>query len=160
DQTPNPSYTPPDIHIIGSNFLGGDILSSYFVLRSLVSGDFNGDGFADIAFGNHIVDYQSGEAYIVFGRPRAQLPPVIDVDYTSRMTQPDAVITGDSNEHYATILAVADFDGEGIDDLVANTSWGWGENNVRPSLGETNGWWGKPDLKPKYDTQVDDFDFS
>jgi hypothetical protein len=169
DQTPNPGYTPPDIHVVGSIRLGGavhDILNFGYdaVARTLVSGDVNGDGFDDIVVGNHeacdppgtCVD---GAAYIIFGRPRDQFPSIIDVDYRTSLAHPDVQILGDTNDGYPFNLALGDLDGDGVDDLLASAS-GAGENNTTPGLGEIHGWWGKGAWRPLYDTQVDDFDFA
>jgi hypothetical protein len=162
-------FTPPDLHIVGSPKLGGDVIDILnfgydAVARTLVSGDVNGDKFDDIVVGNHKAcdppgTCQDGAAYIIFGRPRDQFPAIIDVDYRTSLPHPDVVILGDTNDGYPFNLVLGDLDGDGIDDLLASTS-GWGENNTTPGLGEIHGWWGKRVWNPLYDTQVDDFDFA
>lgn len=164
------AYTPPDIRVIGSSKLGGGVIGLLnlqfdLVARSLVSGDINNDGFADVVFGNHVAcdppgTCVNGAAYIIFGRPRPTFPPVIDVDYRTALPHPDVLVLGDTNERYPTNLAVGDLDGDGVADLVASTMEGWGENNTNPGIGEVHGWWGKREWRAVYDTQIDDFDFS
>jgi hypothetical protein len=165
----SPGYTIPDIYIIGSLWLGGavrDILNFGYdsVTRSLVTGDINNDGFADVVFGNHAycdppMSCLNGAAYVLLGRTRGEFPGLVDVDYNSASLHPDIRILGDTNEGYPFNLAIGDLDGDGIDDLLASAS-GWGENNTTPGLGEIHGWWGKRSWKSQYDTQVDDFDFA
>jgi hypothetical protein len=166
----SPNYTPPDVHVVGSIRLGGAVIpilnaSHDLVNRSLITGDLNGDGFADIVFGNHIACNNpagclDGAAYIVFGRSRASLPTTIDVNYQSELPHPDVQILGDSQDQYAINLAVGDLDGDGIDDLLASAA-GNGENNTTPGgVGEIHGWWGKAQWLATYDTQIDAFDFA
>ena len=166
----SPTYTPPDIHVVGSTKLGGDVVDipnfAYdSVIRSLAVGDLNDDGFGDIAFGNHIAcdppgTCVNGAAYIIFGRHRGALAPLTNVDYGSADPHPDVVILGDSNEGYPTNLVVGDLDGDRVDDLLTSTGSGWGENNTTPGIGEIHGWWGKRVWRSSYDTQIDDFDFA
>lgn len=166
-----PDYTPPDVHIIGATWLGGSVIdvtgASYdLASREVTTGDINGDGYADIILGNDRACDPAGPcpsdgaAYVIFGRPRNQFPPVIDVDYTSALPHPDVLIRGDGAEHYPFALAVGDLDGDHIDDLLASTISGYGEGNVTPGTGEIHGWFGKYTWKPVYDTQIDDFDFA
>lgn len=125
----------------------------------------NGDGYADIVAGNYIAanspaGQTTGAAYIIFGRPRQEFPPQIDIDYSTSLPHPDVVIWGELLEKYPTRLAIGDLDGDGIDDLLASTISGPGEFDMVPGIGEIHGWWGKPEWQSIYYTQIDEFDFS
>jgi hypothetical protein len=166
-----PDYTPPDVHIIGATWLGGSVINvtgARFDLasREVVTGDINGDGYADIILGDDRACDPAGPcpsdgaAYIIFGRPRNQFPPVIDVNYSSTLPHPDVLIRGDANEQYPFSLAIGDLDGDHIDDLLLSTIRGYGEGNTIPGTGEIHGWFGKNEWKAVYDSQVDNFDFA
>ncbi len=167
----SPDYTPPDVAIIGSTRLGGYFfaglgLSDLAVSQSLVSGDINDDGYADIAIGDYMADGPSGgrlvggATYVIFGRERQAWPGVIDVDFTSGLAHPDVVIYAEPRDNYSMTLAIGDLDGDGIDDLLTSTTDSWGRENITPLSGEILGYWGKPDWKPLYDLENEEFDFS
>lgn len=164
-------FTPPDMHITGDRKLGGDWNSvtggtNTLVSQTLVLGDVNDDGYADIVFGHTSIGGpfggrgRAGAFYVVFGRPRAAMPPVINVDPATPVPHPDVAIYGDGSEAYPHHLAIGDFDGDGIDDFVACTYRAWGEDNTAPSLGEVHGFWGRRSWQPTYDTQIESFDFA
>lgn len=170
-KTDSPNYTPPDVYIAGLR-LGGGIIDGGtpggvdYASRSLVTGDFNGDGFADIAFGDMEARGpfggrgRAGAVYIVFGRPRGMFPPAIDIDFGTALPHPDVVIYGESGENYPFVLAAGDLDGDGICDLVASTYYGYGEESIDPAQGEIHCFWGKHSWQPVYDTQIDEFGFA
>ena len=163
----SPNYTPPDVFVPGRS-LGGtliDITNSAVDLasRSLATGDLNGDGYADIAFGNiHARGPFGGRAnggatYVVFGRPRSQFPPVIDVDYASAEPHPDVAIFGEDGDEFPFTLAIGDFDGDATDDLLCGGR-GRGEENI--ARGEIYGIWGRQSWQSTYDLQIEQFDFA
>ncbi|MFQ5341588.1 MAG: hypothetical protein ACE5F6_08570 [Anaerolineae bacterium] len=98
-----------DLRILGRNSL--DHLG-----RSAVVGDFNHDGRADVAVGAGDSDPTgnvSGEVYVLFGAP--VVSGQIDMAHRS----PDVNILGGTNEgRLGHNLAVADLNGDGIDDLI------------------------------------------
>jgi hypothetical protein len=167
----SPGYTPPDVHITGAPKLGGNWIpvtggTEELISLALVTGDLNADGHADIIVGD--IEFRGpsdgrvsgGVVYIVFGRPRAEIPPMISVDPASPLPRPDVAIYGESDELYPIHLAIGDLDGDGIDDLLASTYQGSGFDSATPGGGEVHGFWGRPEWKPTYDTQIDAFDFA
>jgi hypothetical protein len=93
----------------GSSHLGGGG-GSDFVRRArpLAVGDFNGDGFQDIAVGAPETNARAGAAYIFFGKGGGQFSQ-----------QPDAEMAGAAQgDELGFALAATDIDGDGIDDLL------------------------------------------
>lgn len=93
----------------GSSHLGGSG-GSDFVRRArpLAVGDFNGDGFQDIAVGAPEANARAGAVYVLFGKGDGRFSQ-----------QPDAEITGAApGDEMGFALAAADIDGDGIYDLL------------------------------------------
>ncbi len=125
-------YTPPDVRILGSYQLGGaprygDSPFDFAVALALVSGDVNGDGYADIVIGDPRATsgrWGGGAVFIIFGRARNAFPAVIDTDLSTAFAHPDVAIIGKSFNHYPFHMTIGDFDGDDTDDLVTLTVWG------------------------------------
>jgi hypothetical protein len=83
---------------------------------SVASGDFNGDGFDDILWGHprSPAAERNGKVYMIPGRDA--FPAIIDLEAPPNDV---VLITGhDSGGYLGTCLRGADFNGDGIDDLV------------------------------------------
>jgi hypothetical protein len=81
-------------------------------VANIVSGDFDGDGFADVALGVPESDLArpSGGALFVFRGAASGLP-----------SEPTWVLTGDSDTaSFGAVLAAGDLDGDGSDDLAVS----------------------------------------
>ncbi len=114
----------PDVEILGDD--GSDGAG-----RDVVAGDFNNDGFADVAFASTTSNGPSnsrqlaGEVSIIFGRDI--FPSPIDLGSTPA----DMVIYGqDPDDGLGNNgLAAGDFNGDGIDDLAIAARFGDGPSN-------------------------------
>jgi hypothetical protein len=76
------------------------------------TGDFNGDGYDDLAIGSYASDSNSGSVSIYFAKKAASNDAPI-----YRMDKPDVVIKGGVSSYFGEVLAAADFDGDGTADL-------------------------------------------
>lgn len=118
----------PDVTVLGASqddHLGGSGapgVFSNFSARAIVTGDFNVDGFQDVAIGAPDSDVGSpnrpgaGAVYIIFGR--VSFSPTLDTNI-SALIQPNIRIFGASNADGAGFsLAAGDVNGDAIDDLL------------------------------------------
>jgi hypothetical protein len=167
----SPGYTAPDVHIVGAAKLGGDWIITFqggpqFTCFAVSSGDLNGDHLADIIIGDENYKGPSahrirgGAIYVIFGRTREAMPAIINVNPASPFPHPDITIYGEAGDTLPINMTTGDFDGDGVDDLVACSYRTWGEDNMAPSAGEVVGFWGKAQWNSVYDLQTDDFDFA
>jgi hypothetical protein len=123
---------------------------------SLVCADVDGDGYDDIAFGAPHSDgpdslrWEAGEAYVFFGRPRAEFAAVYDLRYD----EPDVRIIGaggearhltgrgvdgydSDNDAVSQGLATGDLNGDGYADLAFSSMSARGPQGDRVTAGET-----------------------
>ncbi|HXI30189.1 MAG TPA: FG-GAP and VCBS repeat-containing protein, partial [Vicinamibacterales bacterium] len=104
---------------------------------SLAAGDFNGDGFTDLAVGDPMAG-AAGAVYVVNGKARAALASVIPA------TSADTVFSGvDGGDGAGTTVDAADFDGDGRSDLIVGAPGAAGPGNTRPGAGEAYVLFGK-----------------
>ncbi len=112
----------------GHDGLRGDAESGDFFGTALDTGDFNGDGFDDLAVGAPGENNNGGMVSIVFGSSRGLV-----ANGNQRWRQGDDGLRGDTenNDLFAAALAAGDYNGDGYDDLVAGTP---GENGGRGTV--------------------------
>lgn len=97
-------------------------------------GDFNGDGFDDIAIGDRLADARLGAVHVVYGR--ATVSGVLTVgglDAADGQTFPG--FAGTSNGFGHLVRGLGDIDGDGFDDLAAIEHFRFGRDD---ESGEVN----------------------
>ncbi|MFT5122574.1 MAG: hypothetical protein ACI97B_001205, partial [Verrucomicrobiales bacterium] len=128
-----------DVTIHGSGSADGLTLAG-----AMTSGDFNGDGLADLALGAPGADGISngrstcGEAHVLLGRLPAQWAstPVIDLATPGAIAmQVIGAGTQDKLTFSGTLLS-GDLDGDGFDELILAAGLADGPANARTSAGE------------------------
>jgi hypothetical protein len=119
-----------------------DFLADRF---SLTSGDFNGDGFADVLVGAPLADgpaddrTDAGEAYVIFGA--ASLPPMVDLAEGTA----DLILYGEAaHDNFGFTVAAGDVNGDGIDDVLVGARFA--TDRGRGSVGAAYAVYGGPDI--------------
>lgn len=117
---------PVDLRIVGRE--PGDYLG-----RSLAAGDFNADGHVDLAVGSPGAEATgniSGRVFVFYGAP------VVQGAFDMASHEPDLDIWGATREgRLGQTLAVADLNGDDVDDLVVQEANGGPPD--RPTAGAT-----------------------
>lgn len=120
--------SPPDVTILGASqddHLSGGGAPAAFAsthARAIATGDFNADGFQDVAMGAPDSDAGSpnranaGAVYVVFGR--VVFTPTLDTN-TSALSQPNIRIFGaQTGDNLGFSVSAGDVNGDGVDDLL------------------------------------------
>lgn len=123
---------------------------------TVASGDFNGDGFDDIAMAAEAADGPenarpvAAEVVIVLGS--ASLPETIDVGKNEQ----DVIVFGaDDNDTLGFSLAAGDVTGDGIDDLLMGARGDKGDRNASNSVGAVYMLTGAPQLPAVVDLAME-----
>ena len=139
--------SPPATVIVGAD--AGDMRSD---LPALASGDFNGDGVADILLGARFGDGPSnrrqdaGEAYVIFGSPA----PLGDIDLAAG--EQDVTIWGaDPDDNLGFSAAAADVNADGIDDILVGAPFARDPGDAVSQVGAVYILFGGADLSGSFD---------
>ena len=125
----------PDVIIFGRELGIGypDMLG-----ETVWTGDIDGDGFDDIIAPAALGDgpenarRDSGEVYVLFGRPRNEWPDRIDL----LQDEQDIVVFGADPDDFLYAADAADIDGDGVDDLLLRSGEADGAQDLRAGSGE------------------------
>ena len=119
--------------VVSITFPAGDVQSG--APASIASGDFNGDGKADLLVGAPYSDGpngkrpDAGEAYVLYG------PLSGNIDLSDR--QPDVRILGAvTGDNLGGAVAAGDLNGDGITDIIVGAPLSNGLKNIRTDMGE------------------------
>jgi hypothetical protein len=132
------AQTPADLTVVGAAV--GDDLG-----RAVATGDFNGDGFDDLAvgapqtFGTPQAD--EGRVFVIFGE--AAIGGLVDL----AAGPPDLTVIGvDFGDELGASLAGGDLNDDGVDDLIIGAPSAAGAGNAKPQAGEAYVVFGSPSL--------------
>jgi FG-GAP repeat len=132
------AQTPADLTVIGAA-VGDD------VGHAVATGDFNGDGFDDLAvgapqpFGGPQAD--EGRVHVIFGS--AAIGGLVDLAVgPTGLT----VIGADSGDELGASIASGDLNDDGVDDLVIGAPGAAGAGNAKAEAGEAYVLFGSPNL--------------
>jgi len=142
--------TPADVTIYGAD--PGDTLG-----YAAATGDFNGDGIADVAFSARFGDGPlnlrptAGDSYLLFGR--ATWPATIDLKGTDdTRSNADVTLFGpEGGDQAGRALVMGDLNADGRDDIVLGTPHGDGSNNGCASCGDVYVVFGETNPPPVFD---------
>jgi len=120
--------------------------------RAVASADVNGDGLDDLVLGAPFADGpdgerpDSGETYVLLGV--RSWPASIDL-----AAEPAAAVVygADEKDLAGFSLAVAEVNGDDVDDLLVGALWADGPDNARPDAGEAYLILGSPSWHPTID---------
>ncbi len=138
----------------GGEDLGGSNLFGGLISNAAAFGDFNGDGFDDIALGAHLADRgeakNTGKVYLLFGRTKWQAGQTIDLRTEANCT----ILACQPENEFGTTLATGDLNGDGLDDLAAGYHFG-SSGDLFQSEGQVLVFLGKKAFPPKIDLKID-----
>ncbi|HEU4759595.1 MAG TPA: hypothetical protein VFT91_06380 [Dehalococcoidia bacterium] len=150
------SADSPDATIFGAE--AGDFLADRF---ALATGDFNGDGAADILIGAPLADGPDnsrtnvGEAYVIFGGPNLQ--GAIDL---AAGTAGFTVVGRTPGDNLGFAVAAGDINGDDIDDLLIGARFAGPGGQAQSGEGEAYAIFGRHDLSGSVDIASDQQDMT
>lgn len=107
----------------GSEGINGTVTAFDMFGRELTAGDYNGDGYSDLAIGAPSADVNgvedAGAIHILYGRAaglRALGNELLTQDTNGFLASPAEV-----NDFFGQVLTTGDFNGDGVDDLAVGT---------------------------------------
>jgi len=114
----------------GDDGIRDDSESQDFFGRALATGDFNGDGFDDLAIGNPAENDFRGSVHVIYGSANN-----LTGNGNQRWRQgsgPNGKLedNDDTNDLFGIALAAGDFDGNGFDDLAVGVPGEGGQEGV------------------------------
>ncbi len=104
--------SPPQLIYEGTPGLGGEEQSNQFFGFQMAVGDFNGDGFTDLAIGAPgDAQVLPGQVFLLRGSPAGLVPT-------------GTILSDGAEDHFALVMTAGDFNGDKIADLVVGTPQG------------------------------------
>jgi hypothetical protein len=105
---------------------------------SLAAGDIDGDGYEDILSAAIFADgpadtrFSSGDAYVVFGKPRQTIDSLLDLTQDADIT----IYGARGGDNLGWVSACGDVDGDGFDDMLFSAIHSDGPDSARFEAGE------------------------
>ena len=128
-----------------ATFAGASLLNGIDVTDlagfSLDAGDIDRDGFDDIVIGaptsrgfNNATGGLTGEAYVVFGDTRGNIPAQADLATVAGMV----IYGAQADDHLGLAVSIGDIDGDGFKDIAIGASAADGYQDSKPDSGEVH----------------------
>lgn len=114
---------------------------------SVAVGDLNGDGFGDLVLGAPEAMGHDGKVYVLFGRPRAEWPRVIDLAESGADVE---IFGSELNSAFGSAVATGDLNADGRDDLIVGVERAPGPQGSL-NAGRVYAFWGRSEWPSSLD---------